>query len=447
MSVPDPPGRARLHGWRDPSVLGAALLAFSAGFAQFAASTALPDVAAAFGDVAGRSGVAAQLGLTATTIGLGTALIRVSSLTGLPLAAAADRLGRRRVVLATSAIGLAFAATAALSPGFWVFVALCAVGRGPLSATNAISGVIAAEETPTKHRAKAIALITGSYGAGAGLTGIIRALGGDGFGFRPLFALVLVPLLLLPLIGRMLHEPDRFVAVDRQRRSRQARRAGDRVATPLRSRLGLDPFAGRLRRRFVAVTGAAFTLALISGPVNTNMFIYTELVIGQSRTTTALALAASGPLGLAGLLLGRVAADRIGRRVTAATCQVLVAVAGAVAYSGSLPALFVGYMSGIFFASVFAPSGGALAMELFPTRVRGTVAGWVTIAGVIGATVGLLAFGTLVDGLGYAGASRTLAVPVALCAGLYLLVPETKTWELEDAGDVDTQPADPSPPA
>ena len=73
-----------------------------------------------------------------TVIGVGLAIIRLAALGSLPLAALADRVGRRRVMLGCTALGLAATALAALSPGYWWFVALFALGRPLLAGTNAI---------------------------------------------------------------------------------------------------------------------------------------------------------------------------------------------------------------------------------------------------------------------------------------------------------------------
>jgi MFS family permease len=107
-------------------------------------------------------------------------------------------------------------------------------------------------------------------------------------------------------------------------------------------------------------------------------------------------VAAAGVLGLGGLLAGRWAADRVGRIRTAATTEAIIALAAILTYSGSAQAAVAGYLVAIFAASVFAPAMGALAAELFPTGIRSTVAGWMGVAGVLGAVSGLVLFGLLV---------------------------------------------------
>jgi putative MFS transporter len=416
-----PPTRSvRLYGWRHPAILTAAGLAVAAGFAQFGVTTTLADVAKAFGQPGSGSSVTAQVGLSFTTLGLGLGIIRLAAVASLPLAGLADRLGRRRVLLGCSAVGLAIAAAAGLSPGYWWFVALFAASRPMLTATNAITGVIAAEETSSRDRAKAIALVAAAYGVGAGLTAIIRGIAGDALSFRGLFALLLIPLVALPLLGRRLEEPDRF------ERARAGTAGGERRL------LGRVPAA--FRERLALLFTLAFAFAFIQGPATSLLFVYTESVLDLPRSATALMVVAAGVLGLGGLLAGRWASDRLGRRRTAGTTQVLVALAGMLTYSGTVAGAVAGYLTSIVAMSAFAPAVGSLGAEMFPTRIRATVAGWVSVAGVLGAVCGLLAFGLLADGLqSFAAAAVLVAAPVAAVAPLFARLPETRGLELEES--------------
>jgi MFS family permease len=162
-----PDVRLRLHGWHDPAILATGALVAAAGFAQFGATSALADAARSFGKPSPTgASVAAEVGLSFTLLGVGLGTIRLAVLGSLPLAALTDRVGRRRVILGCTALGRAVTALAALGPSHWWFVALFALGRPLLAGTNAISGVIAAEETRSRDRAKAIALVTAAWGAG-----------------------------------------------------------------------------------------------------------------------------------------------------------------------------------------------------------------------------------------------------------------------------------------
>jgi len=415
-----PRGRLRLHlvGWSDPKVVALALVALAAGFGQFGAVAALGDVARSFGRIVHGTTIADQAGLSGTELGVGLAIIRLASLGALPLAGVADRLGRRRVLLTTCAAGLAFTVGAALSPGYWWFVVVFALGRPLLSAAAAISQVGAAEHTASADRAKAIALIAAGYGVGAGLTAVLHGIGQGTLGFRGVFALAVVPLAFLPLIGRWVAEPDRFALAE----------AHAEHPVPV-----LGAVERPYRARLAVVAALAFAVSIVTGPANSFLFVYAENVRGLSHPDTAGMVVLAAPVGLAGLLLGRWLADRMGRRPAGALAMVAMCAFGVVAYSGSRAALVVGYELGVFAASTFAPAGGALANELFPTDVRASVAGWNVFAGVIGAVVGLLVFGAVADvgrRFGIAGAITFL--PVLATTALFLLLPETKGREPEE---------------
>lgn len=415
----EPERRASFRRWRDPSVLSAAGLAAASGFAQFGVTAALGDVAAAFGEPQPEIGLGERPGLSGTTLGVGLSVIRGASLGALLLAGLADRLGRRRVVIACAALGLGLTLGGAFSPGFWWFVAILAMARPLLSATNAITGVIAAEHTGSGDRSKAVALIGAAYGVGAGAVAIVRGVAAEQLGFRGLFALALVPLALVPLIVRRLEEPERYERL--RARSEGAPRPFGSVPSVVRSRLAL-----------VALLAGAG--AFVAGPANTFLFYYAESVQGMSPSTLALAVLAAGPLGLAGLIAGRWAADTMGRRPAAGAALAAGAAAAVVIYNGGPPGVIAGYLATIFAGSAYTPAAGAIAAELFPTSVRSTAAGWVTAAGVLGAVAGLSLFGVLIDALeGFGAASWSVAVPVMLLSALYFRLPETRGMELEES--------------
>lgn len=424
----DPTARpARLHGWLHPAILAAAGLSVASGYAQFGVFTALADVARAFGHGAANGASAAPLGLSGTALGLGLGVIRLAALGGLPLSSLADHVGRRRVLLFSCGAGLGITAIAAGAPAYWIFIMLFALGRPLLSATNAIAGVIAAEETVTADRTKAIALITAAYGAGAGLPALVRAVDerflDSALGFRGMFALTLVPLLLLPLLARNIEEPDRF-----ERLSRTGRQ----------NRLALAAVPHALRGRLALICLLTFAATFAATPITGYVFAYSETVLGVSSAFTFVVVLAAGVLGFLGLVGGRWAADSIGRRSTCAVMHVVAGVAGMLTYRGGLGIAVGGYLTSIVAASAFAPALGALSAEIFPTAERATAAGWLTAASALGAVAGLVSFGALADALGgFAGAALVVSVPVVLSAPAYLLLPETAGLELEESAPED----------
>ncbi|MFA9432123.1 MFS transporter [Egicoccus sp. AB-alg2] len=411
--------------WLTAPVLTVSALSIGAGLAQFSVTAVIGDVAAHFGEVGAGDEVAAQIGLPATTLGVALALVRVSSLASLPIAALADRFGRRNLLLTLAALGLFLTSTAALSPGFWWYVALVALARPALSTVNALAGVVAAEEATSRDRSAAIALVTAAYGLGAGVVSVARgALPGDP-SFRVVTAFALLPLLLLPLLARKVREP--------------------RIAARATHAQGLPGHVPRSLAKPVTllavVTGG---IAIATGPGFTYLFVYGEGVLGASPLFISVLVLGAGPAGLVGILLGRAGADRLGRRLTGGLMMAATGVSIAVAYAGEVPALAVGYLLAIAFSSGFAPAAGALAAEIAPTTFRATVAGWMTMAGVLGAVLGLLSFGVLADLTGgFANASIAIGILVAVVAALFAGLPETRGHELDQ--DLAPTPSDGAP--
>ena len=412
----------RAPAWRTAPVLAASLLAMSSGIAAFGVTAVIGDVAAAFGEPGAGDEALTEIGLPVTTIGIALGIVRLASLGSLPLAAAADRVGRRRLLLTVAALGLTLTSLAATAPGLWWYVALVALARPSLATVNAVTGVVAAEESRSTDRAGAIAMITAAYGVGSGIVSVGRGLLPGEPSFRVVSLFALVPLLLLPVIARHLREPE--IATER------VRPEGLPGAVPRRLR-------GRVTVLALLVGG----IAVATGPGFTYLFVYGERVLGATPLQVSTLVLAAGPVGLGGLLLGRWGADRLGRRLTGALAMAGTGLAVAVAYSGAFTALAGGYLATILLASAFAPAQGALAAELVPTSVRATVAGWAAVSGVLGAVLGLTTFGGLADATGgFATAARLLGVLVAVGALGFLGLPETRGVELEELDE-------PAPPA
>lgn len=407
--------------WLTPTVVGAAVLALLSGYGQFGVTTVLGEVAEVFGHATERRGVTAAVGLSTTTLGIGLAVVRLAGLGALPVASLADRVGRRPV-LWTCAAGLALTVLAATMPSFWPFVVVVALARPLLAGTNAVATVVAAEAVDTAGRARALAVAEAGYAVGAGLVAVVH--GSGLLDFRGVLGLAALLAVVFPWLVRHMRESHLFEQVS-------AASAADPRLGIARARLGSVDAAVRGRLMLIAVLTAL--IALVTGPGFTFLFVYGENVLGVSPGFMAVLVVVAGVLGLPGLLLGRWAADRLGRRVTAGAATVLVAVCTWVTYSGGVTALAVGYVSAVALSGAFGPAAGALTTEVFPTRDRSTASGWAAVAGVLGAVTGLLAFGLLVEEVdSFAVAGALLWLPLIPLAGLYALLPETRERELEE---------------
>ncbi len=398
-------------------VLGVAIVAVAAGFGQFGLIATLGSVARHFGHLVQGSTITDRAGLSGTELGLGLAVVRLASLGGLPLAGLADRLGRRRVMLVGCGVGLAVTAVSAVSPGYWWFVVIFALGRPFLSAAAAVAQVAAAEQTTSDQRASAVALVAAGYAVGAGIIAVLYGLVGGVLGYRGILVLTVVPLVALPFVAKLVSEPDRFV----------------RLVASKEAQLPVLGAVGRpYRRRLMIVTSVAFGLAVITGPATSFAYLYAQNVERLPGVAISGMVVAAGALGLGGLLVGTWLADHIGRRPTSAASLVAIGLAGVLSYSGGRFVFIGGYLAGIISAGAFAPAAGAFGNELFPTSIRSSVAGWNVAASVLGAVVGLVAFGSVVQvDNRFSTAAVVTFLPAVLVSGLVFLLPETRGRELE----------------
>lgn len=352
-------------------------IAMASGFAQFGAVASLNDVAHHFGHHTSAKTLQSVVGLSGSVLGIGLGALRLSSLASLPLAALADRWGRVVVVRRTLWLGLLVTSVAALSPSYWFFVACFAVARPLLSATSTLVQVVTVELSSSARRIHRLVIIAAGAGIGAGTSAVLHGVIRGSNSFRWLFALTLVPLLVMPRLSRVLPEPVR---------------ANDEG---LLARLGA--VGHQWRGRLYAMAAISFTIGVISGPANGFAFVYGEGVLHVAPRVVASVVAASAVTGLAGLLVSRTLSRRLGRRGTVVLGVLASGVTACFAYSGGRDAFILGYMTGVFAAGLLAPAAAALSTEIFPHRVRATTAGWIVVAGVIGATMGLFVFGWIAD--------------------------------------------------
>ena len=110
-----------------------------------------------------------SFGIDKTGQGVGGVIVRLGVVITLPFAIAADRFGRRRMIVLTAWLAPLFCLLGALAPNFWTLVATQAVGRPLGLALALLVGVAAAEEMPRSSRAYALSVLAMASGLGAGV--------------------------------------------------------------------------------------------------------------------------------------------------------------------------------------------------------------------------------------------------------------------------------------
>ncbi|MBK5222690.1 MAG: MFS transporter [Acidimicrobiia bacterium] len=358
--------------------------------------------------------------------GLTLALVRIGVVLALFIVAASDRRGRRLLLLGTATAAILVAATGALAPSLFWLGSSQTVARGLSTALALLVGIVAAEELPAGSRAYGVSVMALAGGLGAGMCVWVLPLADLGpDAWRILY---LVPLAALPIVlrvSRLLPESRRFVV--------------HRGHAPIgvdRSRLGL-----------LAVSGFLASVFLAPASQFQNEFLRTERGFSASRIS-AFTLLTTTPAGI-GVAVGGRLADVRGRRRVAAVGLLGGAGFTVAAYVTSGWPMWSLSGLGSIIAAATVPALGVYGPELFPTTGRGRANGIITLIGVVGSSVGLLAAGYLSERLGGLGpAMAILAIgPVLLAVLILTRYPETAHRELEDLNPGDRDPAGLAEPA
>ncbi|HMJ13390.1 MAG TPA: MFS transporter [Polyangiaceae bacterium] len=368
----------------------------------------------------------AEMGLDASGGGMLVTFINFGTLVAYLLVRKADRWGRKRVLTVTIAGYALFTGLSGLAPNVIVFAIFQMLARIFLIGEWATSMVIAAEEFPAERRGMVIGVITAMASLGSVIcAGIVPILLKTDYGWRSVYFVGVVPLLILAYARRGLRETERFTRQLLERSAADAARGRSLFAilkTPYRKRvfeLGLIWFVTYICTQNGITFWKEFALAERG---------FTDAEVGKA---IAIAAVASMPLVFfAGKLL-----DVVGRKPGAALIfgTTAIGVFGCYTLEGKGPLTFM-LILGIFGTSSVLPVLNAFTTELFPTEYRGDAFAWSNnLLGRVGYVLSPLAVGFAADSVGWGPAVATTALAPLVALGLiFWLLPETRAKELEE---------------
>ena len=152
-----------------------------------------------------------SLKIAESHLGAMLSLVRLGYLLSLLMTPFADVFGRRRLLLYTVFGYTIFTGLIAIAPGERTFVVFEIIARAFAGAEAAIAMVIVAEEVDAAHRGWAIGLLGGVSSIGYGLAAVVFAfINVIPYGWRGLYAIALLPLLVIIPLRRTLPESARF---------------------------------------------------------------------------------------------------------------------------------------------------------------------------------------------------------------------------------------------
>lgn len=374
-----------------------------------------------------------DLGVGETEAGLTVAFINAGTILAYVLIRQADRWGRRRVLTITIAGYTVFSLLTGLAPNVYVFALCQFVARIFLIGEWAISMVYAAEEFPAKKRGLMIGLITAFASLGAVLcAGVVPLLLKAPWGWRTVYFVGTVPLVLLAFARRSLRESSRFEAIPHQ----------DRVKEKPIFRIWRTPY----RRRMLQL---ALIWALTYVCTQTAVTFWKEYAVAPEPAVgphldaaavggiIALAAVAAMPLVFGvGFVL-----DRFGRRAGATIIFTVTAIACVAAYTitDSRVLMTVAVLGAVFGASAVLPVLNAYSTELFPTHLRGDAFAWSNnLLGRIGYVLAPAGVGLAAEQWGWGPPVAWTAIGPLLALLLILWwLPETRGRELEQTAAIE----------
>jgi putative MFS transporter len=356
--------------------------------------------------------------------------IRLGTLPAFFLIPFADRIGRRRMFL-ISIVGLSVGTfMTAFSQSAMQFVACQIVARSFIITASAVAYVIVTEEFPAAHRGWGIGMLGAVAATGFGASALLFAfIDTIPFGWRGMYALGLLPVLLLPLLRRGIPETKRF---ERQVAADLANLG------PLRAILGALRPVVDLARRHPRHTMGVIALGALSTAGHATAFQltgeYVLTVHGWEPWQYSAMFFLCGGVGIIGSPLAGRLGDLYGRRAIGGAMLGGFPLATFAFYLGPGWMVPIGWVLMVFASMAATVVVRALTNEVFPTARRGTAGGLLSSVETLGAALSLFAFSFLMGVLdGRQGLAVFLISLLTIAStGALLLFPETRQRELEE---------------
>jgi AAHS family 3-hydroxyphenylpropionic acid transporter len=396
-------------------LLAIGLLQIYQGYALSVAGVASPWIAASFH-------------LDQASLARLFAWMSTSAVGSLLLARMADRIGRRKIILASLTLVPLFSAGAALSTRaalFAVFEILIAALLGG-SVSSAI--VLLAEELPVTWRSRGQAVAAFASAAGGILPyPLIPILIQFDFSWRWMLLPSVAGIGLIVPISRMLPEPAAWTRV--------AAEEGPKTSF-------YDIFDPLYRRRSLSLLVCAALDTMAGTAVNGWLYFEAVSVIGLFPARASLLVVVGMAVGMLGFPAGAWTSERFGRVPTVAYFGG-AAWLGALAFYHGSPHFFahpflwllVSYCWFKVGSSVMTVGANSAATELLPASLRTTMVGWQMITGAAFSVLAQVLIAALIGPLG--GLTNViknfalLGFPSALVFGLF--IDETRGLSLEVA--------------
>ncbi len=366
--------------------------------------------------------IQAGLKIAESHIGPMLSLIRLGYLLSLLMTPFADVFGRRRLLLYTVVGYTIFTGLIAIAPNERTFVAFQIIARAFAGAEAAIAMVIVAEEVDAAYRGWAIGLLSAVSSSGYGLAAIVFAFVNTiPYGWRGMYAIALIPLVVVIPLRRVLPESARF------EKEKLEGLKPVKIWEPVARLYTAYP------RRLVMMLSISF-LSNMGG--NASGFLFPKFLQDAhhwSPANVSMLFFFGGALGIVGSIVAGRMSDRFGRRVMGTAFLFLAPLFTIWMYTASGWSIVPAWILGTFFDFAGNMILSAYSAELFPTSYRSTAGSALAIAGTTGGALGLFFEGVLYNLTGsLSRAVCYLTVFWMIAPAILWFFPETSGRELEE---------------
>ena len=370
--------------------------------------------------------IQAGLAIEEAELGLLGSIVRFGALPAFFVTLVADRIGRRRVLLFTILAYTLFTGLTAFASDARLFVVCQFFARTFAVAEGLLAVVVIAEEFDPDVRGWGIGAFAAIESCGAGLAALLFGLvGHTEHGWRGLYLVGFIPLLLVAQWRRTLPETERFTEYQQQRTN-----AGqaEHALMPLLHLIRMYPGRTAILSAVVFVLAVTEAAAGFFGPK------YLQEVHGWTPSGVGLLTVLGGAFAIVGNTFAGWLSDRVGRKYV--TVGFLLSEASfTLAYYNSSAAFVVP----LWILMIFTLLGGnvtlaAYGAELFPTSYRSTAAGARVVIATIGGSLGLALESVLYGVLGSHWEAISFLAALAVLGPILVIVtfPETSGRTLEE---------------
>ncbi len=324
--------------------------------------------------------IQSSLAIPEAEVGYLGSIIAMGAVPAVLAGLAADRLGRRRLLLITIVAYTVLTGATAFAPDAQSYVTLQFFARAFSTAELMLAVVVIAEEFGPTTRGWGIGALFAIRSCGVGLAaGAYPLAHAIGFGWRSLYLAGLIPLVLVAYWRRTLPETERFS----RRRGELARAGGSEFA--------LAPLLHLIRDypgRFVAMSSVIASLTVGGAAASFLAPKYLQEAHGWAPNQLMLLYVFGGAFGIVGATVAGSLSDRLGRKRMAIGLGLLVTCLAISFYNISGWLLAPLWVAMIFCLIGHDTMQAAIGAEMFPTSYRSTAAGARQLVATLGTGLG-----------------------------------------------------------